>query len=113
MANFNGFWYADETFTLPSNASYIKLSFSGLYGDDRVVLELNGTMIGNYALNGTKGAGKGVMSFPGPNDMHLPNPPDVNYTFTDTVSGTATNGFVVDGVNDLRANSQQHRSGTQ
>jgi hypothetical protein len=102
LANFNGFWYADETFKLPSNATNIKLSFSGLYGDDRIVLELNGTMIGNYALNGTNGAGNGVMSFLGPNDMHLPNPPDVNYTFTDAVSGTATTGFVVDGVNDLR-----------
>jgi hypothetical protein len=100
LSKFNGFWYADETFTLPSNAVNVTLSFSGLFGDDRVVLELNGVMIGNATLPGETGAG--VMSFPGPGDTDLPSPPDVDYTFTGATSGTVTTGFVLGGLNDLR-----------
>src|SRR5437868_7119608 len=44
---FNGFWFADQTFLLPGNAFGVTLTFNSLYGNDRVVLELNGTIIGN------------------------------------------------------------------
>src|SRR5438309_119818 len=35
LANFNGFWYADFMFVLPSDAINIVLNFSGLAADDR------------------------------------------------------------------------------
>jgi len=91
LAAFNGFWFADESFTLPANASGIQLSFNSLYGNDRVVLQLNGTTIGDATNLGTSGAG--VMSFS--------SGADAPFTFTNTTSGTVTSGFVT-GVNTLR-----------
>ena len=93
MGNFDGFWYADEYFSLPSNASNVTFSFNSLWGNDRTVLELNGTILGDGSYYGDTGTG--VMSFP-------PGPPNVAYTFTGTTSGTVTSGFVLGGVNDLR-----------
>jgi hypothetical protein len=92
LAAFNGFWFADATFTLPPNASDVALTFDSLYGNDRVVLQLNGAIIGNADHLGA--TGPGLMSFP-------PGPPDVPYTFTGTTSGTITSGFL-SGVNTLR-----------
>lgn len=92
LAAFNGFWYADRTFSLPQNASSISLSFLDLYGNDRAVLLLNGTIIGDVDHLGA--TGNGVMSFP-------PGPPDVPYTFTGKSSGTVTSGFKP-GINTLR-----------
>ena len=89
---FNGFWYADQIFTIPANATNISLSFSNLWGDDRVVLELNGVIVGDRPNPGV--TGPEVMSFP-------PGPPDVPYTFTDVTQGQVTTGFNT-GVNDLR-----------
>lgn len=88
---FNGFWYADETFTIPVNATNVGLNFSNLFADDRAVLELNGVILGDYFWAGT---GLGVMSF-------LPGPPDVPYTFSGVTQGQVTNGFNA-GVNTLR-----------
>ncbi|MDB5324399.1 MAG: sorting protein [Phycisphaerales bacterium] len=93
LSSFNGFWYADETFTLPANASSAALTFSNFYGNDRAVLELNGTIIGNVDHLGA--TGNGIFSFP-------PGPPDVAYTITGTTSGTVTSGFLVGGTNTLR-----------
>lgn len=94
LAQFNGFWYADEAFTLPADATDISLTFNGLTGDDRVVLELNGTPIGDFFL-GFPNGGSGVMSFP-------PGPPDYAYVFTGQTAGTITTGFVPGQVNLLR-----------
>lgn len=91
LAAFNGFWFADETFTLPADATGISLSFDSLYGNDRVVLQLNGTTIGNATNLGTSGAG--VMSFS--------SGADAPFTFTNTTSGTVSSGFVT-GLNTLR-----------
>jgi len=95
LADFNGFWYADSLFTIPSNATGVTLSFSRLLADDRVVLQLNGTDIGDYLLSTGGVGGPGVMSFP-------PGPPDVSFTFTDQASAIITSGFLLGGVNDLR-----------
>ena len=94
LANFNGFWYADFPFTLPSNATDIALSFSGLFGDDRMVLQLNGINIGNFRYDNPAGTND-LMSFP-------PGPPDVPFTFTNQTSGTITSGFLTGQVNTLR-----------
>ncbi|MHA0110950.1 hypothetical protein ACXYUI_28000, partial [Klebsiella pneumoniae] len=88
LSKFNGFWTAAETFTLPSNAANVALTFSGLFADDRVVLELNGTAIGNATFNGGTKPVEGVMSFPGPGDMDRPSPPSTPFDFTFTTSGT-------------------------
>lgn len=98
-AQFNGFWFADARFQLPSNASSVSLVFSNLYGDDRVVLELNGKILGDFFLNGSEKnpplTGTGVMSFSSA-------PHDVPFTFTGKNSGTVTSGFILGGENDLR-----------
>lgn len=98
-ALFNGFWYADQKFALPSNATSVSLAFSGFMGDDRVVLQLNGTTVGDFFLNGVEAnpplTGPGLMSFP-------PGPPDTAFTFTGKSSGTILTGFSLGGVNDLR-----------
>jgi hypothetical protein len=93
LANFNGFWYADLTFPLPGDATDVSLSFSGLTGDDRAVLQLNGTNIGDYTNGGNPGTG--VMSFP-------PGPPDVPFAFVEQASGTVTSGFLLGTNNILR-----------
>jgi hypothetical protein len=97
-AQFNGFWYADAFFQIPSNASSVVLDFSTLQADDRVVLELNGTILGDYFLNGSESnpplTGLGVMS--------LTSGDDAPYTFTGISSGIVTNGFIFGGENDLR-----------
>jgi hypothetical protein len=91
----SSFWYADNTFSIPAGATGISLSFSGLVGDDRVVLQLNGANIGNFCCAGGLTAGDGIMSF---NGSTYVNP----FDFTNTVSGTVTSGFVVGGANTLR-----------
>jgi hypothetical protein len=42
LANFDGFWTADFTFTLPADATNIRLNYGNFYADDRAVLTLNG-----------------------------------------------------------------------
>ena len=39
LDTFDGFWYADLSFNLPSNATNVALTFSGFFGDDRAVLQ--------------------------------------------------------------------------
>jgi hypothetical protein len=91
LAEFDGFWYADTSFFLPANATEVSLNFSGLGGDDRGVLELNGQIVGNFFL-GSSGAG--VMSFsPGSYSA---------FTFTNVRSGTVSSGFLLGQVNHLR-----------
>lgn len=92
LAAFDGFWFADLTFLLPINMAGVTLTFNSLYGNDRVVLQLNGTSIGNVDHLGATGAG--VMRFPG--GAH-----DVAFTFTGTKSGTISSGFLP-GTNTLR-----------
>jgi len=97
LAQFTGAWYSDFLFTLPADATNLSLSFTNLVGDDRVVLQLNGTNIGDWFLNGnivnSTLVGPGVMRFAG-------QTADTPYTFTGQTSGTVTSGFVA-GVNDL------------
>jgi hypothetical protein len=99
-SDFNGYWVADNAFNLPSNVANLKLNFSGLAADDRVVLELNGHILGNANLDKLTGTG----------DMTLPaagggttTETDFKFTGTKTASGTVTNtkDFVLGGVNHL------------
>jgi hypothetical protein len=90
-AAFNGFWAARETFTIPEGATNVSLSFSGLGADDRCVLELNGTILGDYNLS--QQTGPGIMSFP-------PGLPDVPYNYTLVTNGQITSGFL-SGENEL------------
>jgi len=98
LAQFTGAWYSDFLFTLPADATNVSLNFTNLVGDDRVVLQLNGTSIGDWFLNGNivnpSLAGPGAMRFSGQTS-------DTPYTFTGQTSGTVTSGFAA-GVNDLR-----------
>jgi len=88
---FDGFWFADFTFVLPNDAINVVLNFSGLTGDDRIVLQLNGTDIGNEAVDGP---GLGLMSFGGLDNL---------YSFSSGAdAGTVTTGFNIGGGNLLR-----------
>jgi hypothetical protein len=91
----SGYWYADNTFTIPAGATNVALSFSGLAGDDRVVLELNGTIIGNVCCASGLVYGNGIMML---NGVSYVNP----FDFTNVLSGTVTTGFVIGGTNTLR-----------
>ncbi len=95
---FSGFWLANYTFFLPSDAANISLTFSNLYADDRVVLNLDGDPIaatgidylGNYASSSM------VLTDGGPEQP---------YTFSGpvgTISGTVGGGFVLGGMNILQ-----------
>lgn len=98
LSDFDGAWYADFQFTLPSGATDVAMTFTNLVGDDRTVLQLNGADVGDYFLNGNNLnpplTGAGDMRFPSESS-------DEPYTFTGTTSGTVTSGFVT-GTNDIR-----------
>jgi hypothetical protein len=91
LASFDGFWYAEDTFSLPADAENISLSFSSFQSDDRAVLELNGVIIGNSS----NGEGEGSMQFTDEGALQA-------FDFT-TIggSGTITTGFVAGGTNTL------------
>lgn len=95
-AAFDGAWWADLAFFLPANATDIVLTFDSLVADDRTVLELNGTAIGNYGFGDTVDS-KGKMAF----DLDIPLT-EGDFSFTGDTSGTITTGFVLGGENDLR-----------
>jgi serine/threonine protein kinase len=89
---FNGYWIATRRFTLPAEVESISLTFSNLWCDDRGVLILNGTVIGNCSVMG-----------PGPGRMSLsPNVPDTEFQFTNVTAGTVDSGFVLGGENTLQ-----------
>lgn len=90
-SSFDGFWTGNLHFSLPSNATNVALNFSSLFGDDRTVLELNGTVISSAAL----GAANGTMVFTdgGPNNSF-------NFAGSNP-SGSAANGFNLGGTNTL------------
>jgi hypothetical protein len=103
FANFNGFWTADYRFFLPANATSVTLSYSNLYGDDRVVLTLNGTPIGSAGIidghNNPNGGPTGVMVF-------SDGASAVPHTFSGpdgSVSGGANSGFNPGGFNVIEA----------
>ncbi len=91
LSGFDGFWYAEETFTLPKDAANIALSFSSFQSDDRAVLELNGVIIGN---SGNGAPGLGSMQFMDGGTLQ-------SFDFTNAASGTITTGFNIGGVNAL------------
>jgi len=98
LANFNGFWTATYSFTLPSDATAVQFSYSEFFGDDRGVMRLNGAIVGSAGLPTSPGDYSGVMVF---TDGGLPQP----YTFNGPygyVSGTVTSGFNIGGTNTLQ-----------
>jgi hypothetical protein len=99
-SDFNGYWVADNTFNLPSNVSNLKLTFSGLTADDRVVLELNGHILGNGNLDKLTGTGDMTLPASGGGTTTVT---DFKFTGTKTASGTVTNtaDFVLGGTNHL------------
>jgi hypothetical protein len=93
VGSFDGFWTLNYMFTLPSTASGLALNFSGLFADDRAVLELNGTMIGN-----TDQTGNGMVS----GQMTLTDGgPNNTFNFTEVTSGSITSGFNLGAANTL------------
>ncbi|MBU6497894.1 MAG: PEP-CTERM sorting domain-containing protein, partial [Rhodospirillales bacterium] len=92
LGAFDGMWSASEAFTVPQGATNLSLSFSGFNADDRALLELNGTVIGNETLFGTVGPGQMVTT---------PGGPLENFAFNNTIAATINSGFVIGGSNLL------------
>ncbi len=92
LGSFTGLWYADEAFTIPADATNVSLVYSGLVGDDRTVMQLNGTTI--TSVGGVSTGGLTVFAFP-------PSGIDAPYTLTGVTSGTVTTGFNIGGSNTL------------
>jgi hypothetical protein len=96
LAQFDGAWYADFLFNLPADATNVSLVFSGLRGDDKTVLMLNGSIVGDNGSNGLPArTGTGLF-------VYAPGGADVNYTFVGVTDATLTTGFILGGQNDLR-----------
>jgi hypothetical protein len=91
VGSFDGFWALNFAFTLPSNATGILLDFNGLFADDRAVLELNGTRIGDTDLNGPV-TGSMTLTDGGPNN---------SFNFADVTSGSISSGFNLGAANTL------------
>jgi hypothetical protein len=92
LANFDGFWTAKYTFTLPANAFNVQLNFINFFVDDRGVLRLNGNIISSAAVGSV--VGSMVLTDGGASQP---------YTFAGTsgnVSGSVSSGFVT-GLNTL------------
>ena len=92
-AAFDGFWTAQTTFVLPTEATTIKLDFNGFEADDRAVMYLNGTEIGGTRKDFANGFM--VFSYQGASTP---------YTFLagESQSGTASGPFIPGGVNTLQ-----------
>jgi hypothetical protein len=96
IANFDGFWTARYSFSLPPGAVNVQLNYYNLFGDDRVVMKLNGTTISSALAIPPGGSLNGSMVL---TDGGALQP----YTFAGafgSVSGTANSGFVP-GLNTL------------
>jgi hypothetical protein len=96
LANFDGYWTAVYNFSLPANAVNIVLNYSNFFTDDRGVLMLNGNIINS---TGGSSAGSYVGSM-----VLTDGSAAIPYTFNSPngqVSGTATSGFNVGGLNTI------------
>jgi hypothetical protein len=83
----DGYWYAQTKFNIPAGATKVTLAISSLFADDRVVIELNGKIIGSTGI-GSPGAGNMVLTDGGPNSA---------FTFTTANAAKiahVTTGFV-------------------
>ena len=94
-ANFDGFWTANLTFFLPSDATNVTLNFSSLQADDRAFVELNGNIIASAGIFGP-GTGQMVFTDGGSliDNVSFAGNPD---------SGSANSGFILDATNTLLA----------
>jgi hypothetical protein len=97
VANFDGYWTVRYSFSLPANASNVRLSYTHFSVDDRGVLKLNGNIIDSVGLP-VNGQYTGSMVF---TDGGASQP----YTFNGgpVKDGAVTTGFVVGGVNTIEA----------
>lgn len=96
IANYDGYWTAVYTFSLPANAANIVLNYSKFFADDRAVLMLNGNIIDSTG-DPTAGSYVGYM-------VLTDGSPAIPYTFNSPdgqVSGTATSGFNIGGLNTI------------
>lgn len=93
VAQYNGFWYAENSFDIPAGATDVEFSFDGLWANDRVVMFLNGVEIGNATFGGRTGLGLMKFSESGA---------DEPYTFSEKNNGNITTGFNIGGTNTLR-----------
>lgn len=99
ISNFDGFWIADYTFTLPYGATNISLSFTNLYIDDRGMVYLN-----NQFVLATGFADSNILN-PGSFVYTDGGTPQTYSSFMPTnahLSGIIKNGFISGGTNVLQ-----------
>jgi len=97
VASFDNFWIAQFDFTLPSDATNIRLTYSDLAVDDRGVVLLNGNL---FAAIGLGEAPSGCT----PGAMVISNGSSNNpFDFCGGPSGVVTGGFNLGGTNTITA----------
>ncbi len=90
LTKFDGVWLATLSFTLPADAINVELNTTTLLADDKLVVSLNGTDIGNSLVAGGTGAGN-----------FFRNGASEAITYSGNQALSVTSGFVLGGTNHL------------
>jgi hypothetical protein len=90
LTKFDGVWLAKLTFTFPADAINIALNTTSLLADDKLVVSLNGTDIGNALVGGGTGAG-----------TFFRNGASESVVYSGNQALSVSSGFVLGGTNNL------------
>lgn len=103
ISNFDGLWVATETFYIPKHATNVQLVFSGFTADDRAVLQLNGTRIGDANLDNLTANGTALMTFPNSSGNGETTNKSFSFGGSNSTSGTITSSsdFLLGQTNQL------------
>jgi len=102
LADFDGYWVAHFTFSLPANATSISLNYANFGADDRVVLTLNGAIFDatgffvDWVHNGTPSM---LLTDGGSVEPYS----SFSSSLDGFVSGNVTSGFNTGGLNTIEA----------
>jgi hypothetical protein len=107
LANFDGFWTATYTFSLPANATGVSFNYSNFFVDDRGVLTLNGNILNATGVPWSGFSGSMEFTDGGPLQPYS----GFSTSENGFVSGTATSGFILGGVNTIRVIVNNTHSG--
>ncbi len=99
IANFDGFWTATYSFSLPANATNVTLVYSNIVADDRAVLLLNGNAIGAAGTKTVAGTNSGFMVLADGGALQ----PWTFYGSDGDLGGVVSTGFIPGATNTLQA----------
>jgi len=111
----DGYWYAQTKFTVPAGATKVTLAIASLFADDRVVIELNGKIIGSTGI-GAPGAGQMVLTDGGANNPYsftTANAAKINHVTTGFVTGDNYLKLIVNNTDNGISGGLDPNSGTE